>query len=115
MIDITSREASGVTVVDIEGKMNTEASPDAEKFVNALLEDGVINLLFNFERLDFVASTGLRVILSTGKKLSKIGGRLVLCSPNLTVMDVLKMSGFSKMFNVFDTEGEALSSFTQTK
>jgi len=109
MIDISSRDENGATVVDIEGKMNTEASPEAEKFISALLDDGAVKILLNFEHLDFVASTGLRVILSTGKKLSKIGGKLVICNPNLTVMDVLKMSGFTTMFKVFATEEEALT------
>ena len=111
MIDITARDEGEITVVDIEGKMNTGASPDAEKFLNALLEDGVTKILLNLENLDFIASTGLRVILATGKKLAGVSGKLAICSPNLTVMDVLKMSGFSQMFNVFDSEEEALSNF----
>ena len=111
MIDISSRDEGEITVVEIEGKMNTSASPDAEKFLNALLEDGVTKILLNLENLDFIASTGLRVILATGKKLAGVSGKLAICSPNLTVMDVLKMSGFSQMFNVFDSEEEALSNF----
>ncbi len=111
MIDITSRDENKVMVVEIEGKMNTGASPDAEKYLNELLDEGASNILLNLEYLDFIASTGLRVILSTGKKLAKLGGKLVICNPNLTVMDVLKMSGFSQMFNVFDSEEEGLGSF----
>jgi anti-anti-sigma factor len=111
MIDITSRDENGVTVVEIEGKMNTGASPDAEKYLNGLLDEGATKLLLNLENLDYIASTGLRVILSTGKKLAGVGGKLVICKPNLTVMDVLKMSGFSQMFNVFESEEEALAGF----
>lgn len=111
MIDITSREEGGITIVEIEGKMNTGASPDAEKFMNRLLDEGVTKVLLNLEHLDFIASTGLRVILSTGKKLAGVSGKLVICNPNLTVMDVLKMSGFSQMFSVFDSEEAALTSF----
>ena len=112
MIDISSRDENGATVVDIEGKMNTEASPEAEKYMSALLDDGATKILMNFENLDFVASTGLRVILMTGKKLAKTGGKLAICNPNLTVMDVLKMSGFSKIFDVYENEKEALNSLT---
>ena len=111
MIDISSRDENSIKVVEIEGKLNTGASPDAEKFLNGLLEDGATKIILNLEFLDFIASTGLRVILSTGKKLAKVGGKLVICNPNLTVMDVLKMSGFSQMFSVFESEEEALGSF----
>ncbi len=111
MIDVDSREENGVQVVEVEGKLNTGASPDLDKFLTALIEDGAINILLNLEYLDFIASTGLRIILATGKKLVGVGGKLVICNPNLMVMDVLKMSGFSQMFDVFESEEEALGSF----
>ena len=111
MIDLDSREENGVQIVEVEGKLNTGASPDLDKFLTAIIEDGTINILLNLEYLDFIASTGLRVILATGKTLVGVGGKLVICNPNLVVMDVLKMSGFSQMFEVFDSEDEALKSF----
>ena len=111
MIDITSRDEGDIKVVDIEGKLNTGASPEAEEYINELIDGGATKILLNLEELDFISSTGLRVILATGKKLSEIGGKLVLCSPNHTVSDVFRMSGFNQMFSVLDTEDEALKKF----
>ena len=111
MIDVTSKEENGVQVVEVEGKLNTGASPDLDKYLKALLDDGATKIILNLEYLDYIASTGLRVILATGKKLVGVGGKLVICNPNLMVMDVLKMSGFSQMFDVFESEEEALGSF----
>jgi anti-anti-sigma factor len=100
-----------VIVVYFMGKMDTRTSPEAEKYVNGLLDEGETNILMNFEDLDFISSTGLRVVLSTGKKLMASSGKLTLCNPNITVNDVLKMSGFNRMFGVFETEEEALASY----
>ena len=111
MIDITSRDEGDIKVVVIEGKLNTGASPDAEAFINDLIDDGVTKILINLDDLDFISSTGLRVILATGKKLSEMGGKLVLCNPNHTVSDVFRMSGFNQMFSVLESEEEALNSF----
>jgi len=111
MIDISSRNEGDIMVVEIAGKLNTGASPEAEAYVNDLIDEGATKILFNLEDLDFISSTGLRVILATGKKLTKLGGKLVLCSPNHTVSDVFKMSGFNQMFSVLDTEDEALKNF----
>jgi anti-sigma B factor antagonist len=111
MLDIEDREVNGITVVDFFGKMNTSTSPEAEKFVNQLLDQGANKIILNLDELDFISSTGLRVILATGKKLSASEGKLVICSPNITVKDVLDMSGFSTMFNVYETEAEALENF----
>ena len=111
MLDIEHEEKGNVTVVYFFGKMDTGTSPEAEKYVNKLLDQGTNNIVMNLEELDFISSTGLRVILSTGKKLMASGGKETLCSPNITVNDVLKMSGFNRMFGVFDTEEEALASY----
>ncbi|UCH59614.1 MAG: STAS domain-containing protein [Anaerolineales bacterium] len=111
MIDVSSRDENGVQIVEVEGKLNTGASPDLEKYLSTLVEEGWTKILLNLEYLDFIASTGLRVILATGKRLVGTGGKLVICNPNLMVMDVLKMSGFNQMFEVCDSEEEALENF----
>ena len=111
MLDIEHEKKDAVTVVYFMGKMDTRTSPEAEKYVNGLLDEGETNILMNFEELDFISSTGLRVILATGKKLMASSGKLTLCSPNITVNDVLKMSGFNRMFGVFETEEDALGSY----
>lgn len=111
MLDIEHEKKNNVTVVYFMGKVDTRTSPEAEKYVNGLLDEGETNILMNLGELDFISSTGLRVILSTGKKLMASNGKLTMCSPNITVNDVLKMSGFNRMFGVFDTEEEALASY----
>ena len=111
MIDITSREQNGVLIVEIEGKMGSVTSPEVEEYLNSLLDKGTTKILLNLEKLEFITSTGLRVMLSTGQKLHKNGGKMAICNPNLTVKDILEMSGFSQIFNVFDTEELGLSSF----
>lgn len=111
MLDIEHEEKNGVSVVYFMGKLDTRTSLEAEKYVNEIVDDGADNILMNFEDLDFISSTGLRIILATGKKLTSAGGKLTLCSPNITVNDVLKMSGFNRMFGVFESEEEALETY----
>lgn len=111
MIDIQSHEWEGITIVEIAGKLNTGASPEAEAFMMDLIADGANKIVINLDELDMISSTGLRVILASGKKLASSSGKLVICNPNHTVADVLKMSGFNLMFQVFDSEDEALASF----
>jgi anti-anti-sigma factor len=111
VLDIEHQEKDSVAVVYFMGKLDTRTSSEAEKYVNGLLDEGANNILMNFEDLDFISSTGLRIILATGKKLTSSGGKLTICSPNITVNDVLKMSGFNRMFAVYESEEEALESY----
>ena len=52
---------------------------------------------------------GLRVLLSTMKKLKKAGGKLHLCGMNPTVKEVFVISGFSSIFSIFDNRAAALA------
>jgi len=108
---IEIRESQGVQIVAFEGNLDTNTSPEAEKKINELIDGGKQKLLVNFEQLNFIASSGLRVLLATVKKLKASGGDLRICGLNATVQEVFDISGFVTILNVKGTEQEALSSF----
>lgn len=110
-MNISARESGDVIIVDFEGKLNTTTSPEAEAFIGALVEQGAAKILLNFAMLDFISSTGLRVVLYYGKKLGQLNGEIRLCSLNDTVAEIFDMSGFSSMFKVFGDEVSALNNF----
>ena len=108
---IEIRESQGVQIVAFEGNLDTNTSPEAEKKINELIDAGNQKLLVNFEQLNFIASSGLRVLLATVKKLNTSGGALRICSLNATVQEVFDISGFVTILSVKSTEEDALSSF----
>ena len=108
---IETRESQGIQIVAFEGNLDTNTSPEAEVTINELIDAGEQKLLVNFEQLNFIASSGLRVLLATAKKLKASGGDLRICSLNSTVQEVFDISGFITILNVKPTEEEALSSF----
>jgi len=110
-MDIQVREAGGVSILDITGNLDTNNSPAAENEVNRLLENGSDRILFNFKNLNFIASSGLRILLATAKKLKTTGGKMVVCSLNDTVQEVFDISGFASILNLASDEDEALTSF----
>jgi anti-sigma B factor antagonist len=108
---IEIRESQGVQIVAFEGNLDTNTSPEAENKINELIDGGAQKLLVNFEQLNFIASSGLRVLLATVKKLNASGGALRICSLNATVQEVFDISGFITILSVKSTEEDALSSF----
>lgn len=110
-LELSDRTVDGITVVDIEGKMNTSTSPDADSYLSDLVSSGCNRFLLNMNGVDYISSSGLRVVLSTGKKLGASGGKLVFCNLNPSVGEVFRVSGFNSIFPVFETESEALNSF----
>ena len=110
-MEIQTRETNDIKIVDFTGKLDTNTSPDAEKHLNGLIGLQAKKVLVNLEKLDYISSAGLRVLLSTNKQLQNTGGILRICKLNDVVQEIFDISGFSSIFNVFSTEDEALSDF----
>ena len=108
---IEVRDSSDVKILEFEGNLDTNTSPDAEATINELIDNGSTMLLANFEELNFISSAGLRVLLATAKKLRGTGGDLRICALNPTVQEVFDISGFGSILSVYSSESEALSSF----
>jgi anti-anti-sigma factor len=100
-----------VTVVEMEGNLDTNTSVEAQDHVNGLMDDGAAKLLVDFTKVDFVSSAGLRVLLATAKKLGGIGGSLRICGLNEAVNEVFEISGFSTILEVFPTRDDAMQGF----
>jgi len=108
-MEVTSKTKGEAIVIYLNGELTTTNSPEAQTEINEVLESAKCKLVvINVENVDFIASTGLRIILALGKKLEESGTELVVCSANPTNKSVFKMAGFSRLFKIFDTEEEAL-------
>ncbi len=109
-MEVTSRCVDKAIIIYVDGDLTTTSSPKVEAEINEFLEGTAANVVLNVEKVNFVASTGLRIILVLGKRLKGDGLKLIMCSMNDTTKSVFKISGFSKLFPIFETEEEALES-----
>ena len=110
-MQISVKTTNEVTVLAFEGKLDTQTSPDALKQLTQLIGDGGKNFLVNFEKLDYISSAGLRVLLAAAKQLKGVDGELRICSLNEVVGEVFDISGFTTIFKVFGSEPDALDGF----
>ncbi len=111
VMEISSDVVDGVTVVKLEGSLDTQSSPDAQIALGELVDGGARGIVCNFADVEFVSSAGLRVLLATAKKLGALQGEIRVCEMNPVVKDVFEISGFSMIIKVFDTEPEAMQGF----
>ncbi|MBR5230338.1 MAG: STAS domain-containing protein [Firmicutes bacterium] len=84
--------------IEIVGRLDTTTAPALDKTINEDIED-VKDLVLDFEKLEYVSSAGLRVILSAQKKMQKIGSMKVrnVCED---VMEVFEMTGFADILEI---------------
>ena len=93
----TKRNASELTVA-LSGRLDTNTAPELEKTLNTSLE-GVNTLFINMEKLDYISSAGLRVLLAAQKTMNKQGEmRVVLV--NETVMEIFEVTGFADILTI---------------
>jgi anti-sigma B factor antagonist len=110
-MQIHARNENDVTVVTLQGEMDTLSSPGAETFLNGLRANGAKKILLNFKKLSFVSSAGLRVLLAAAKQLKVAGGGLRVCSLNPEVKEVFDITGFSTLLPVSEDEPTGLAGF----
>jgi anti-sigma B factor antagonist len=108
IMEINEREKQGVSIVDIKGKMDTITSSEAERYLFRLINQGNKKILLNFADLDFMTSSGLRVLLATSQTLHDAGGELCIYAVNGTVQKLFEISGFTAFLHICDDEAQAL-------
>ena len=100
-----------VTVFSLEGRLDALTSPVLEGKLNEQIGQGRVKILLDFSRIDYLSSAGMRLLLSTTKKLKSKEGKLALASINDEVMEIIKMAGFERILHIFKSENEAFKSF----
>ena len=110
-MEIVEREEGEVCVLGFVGRLDTNTTPDAEARISSLLDAGTNKLLISFEKIDYVSSAGLRLLLATAKRMKGSAGDLRICCLNATVQEVFDISGFASILSVSATEREALDAF----
>jgi len=93
------REATE-TVAIINGRVDTVTASELEKVVSPLFAEAGITLVFDCANLEYVSSSGLRVILTAHKMVAAKGGKFILRNLNKEVRQVIDLTGFSRILTI---------------
>ena len=85
-------------IIGIAGRLDTSTAPDLDKIINEDVADNE-KLVLDFNKLEYISSAGLRVLLSAQKKMQKLG-TMKLINVCEDVMEVLEMTGFSDILTI---------------
>ncbi len=86
--------------VKIIGRLDTIAAADLNKAIEPYLNTKEINMQIDCQEMNYIASSGLRTLLTLHKELHNGGGSLVISGVQPTVMQVLQMTGFDTFLNI---------------
>ncbi len=98
MLHIEKKQDQDTLTIFLEGRLDTTTSPDLEEMLKGSL-DGVANLILDFEKLEYISSAGLRVLLSTQKVMNK-QGEMKLIHVRNEVIEIFEVTGFLDILTV---------------
>lgn len=112
-VKIKERMRDGVAILEMSGKLM--GGPDAEAFdetIKTLIHEGCRNVIVNMERVNWVNSTGLGILISGYTTLKKSGGELKLLKVSDRIENIFIVSKLFTVFQSFRDEEEAVKSFS---
>lgn len=96
----TIREIADTTKVELIGDLDTAAAQETEKDFKPLMEAQKKNIIIDCKDLNYISSSGLRLMLSLLKSCKPNGNTLTLENMNDNIKKVFTMTGFSSLFNI---------------
>ena len=99
---ITKTENGNTTTIAVEGRLNTTTANEFGNEVKALLETAE-NIVFDFDKVEYISSTGLRVLLFAQKEMNKRGSMKII-NVSEDVYDVMRDVGFTGISEIYMKE-----------
>jgi len=97
-MNIEQTRNENALVIALEGRLDTMTAPELEAALKTALE-GVEELTFDFEKLDYISSAGLRVLLAAQKTMNRQGSMKVVHA-NEIIMEIFEVTGFSDILTI---------------
>ena len=106
-MEITERKVGDVCVVGITGRLDSGTSDSLAQRLHHLIDGGERRLVIDGQKLDYISSTGLRVLLVAAKRLKAVDGRIVLSSLKPHIFEVFEIAGFKSILPIYGTADQA--------
>ena len=79
-MEIIENKQDEILIFKLKGRLDWQTSPDFEEKIMSAINDGTNIIHLDFEELEYISSTGVRVILRAYKNLKRLDGRFVIRS-----------------------------------
>ena len=107
--EVTVEERGGTVHVKLQGELDISTAGPLEDNLQRVEADGPSLLVVDLSRLDFMDSTGLRLLISADQRARAEGRRFVLVRGNDIVQRVLRLTGLDERLEIVDEPGALAS------
>jgi len=113
-LSIARRTQDAVTILSVNGEVDMHTAAELESALQACLEGDDPRIIVNGAGLDYISSAGLGVFMAYIEDVRERGGDIKIAALQPKVFDVFDLLGFPMLFDILDTEQEALDRFAAT-
>lgn len=111
-MELETKKIDNIVIIYLSGRLDVHLSADIEKEINKIIKvEPDADLLLNLLNVEYMSSSGLRIFVSTMRILKENNRKLKLCHINNAVKKIFEVVELMDMFDIYDTEEDALTSF----
>jgi anti-sigma B factor antagonist len=112
LMEISIIEYKHCSMLKATGRVDSSTAPILGDAMNKIMDSGVFKIVFDMSELEYISSSGLRVIINTQKNCKRYNrGELVLASVPLKIYSALDLAGFLPFFKIIDDVTAAVGQF----
>jgi len=108
---ISQKEANGINTYEIKGDIDINSSPDIREAFEKGIKNKMMKILVNLNGVSYVDSSGLATLVEMLKKTRVYGGKLRISNLAPKVKSLFEITKLEKLFEIFETEEEAIAGF----
>ena len=110
-MNIKQESEGNIVILTLEGRLDTLNFALLDKEITSLIEKNQKNIILDCDDLDYVSSSGLRILLKALKQVNSAGGRFTICHLQPQIIQIFKISGFDHLFEIYPGRKEAVASY----
>jgi anti-sigma B factor antagonist len=99
-----------IPVISVSGKIDAVTSKELENALAGLIDKNRNFLIIDMEKVEYLSSSGLRVLMASKNKLKKKDGDLLLAALQPFVKEVFSLTGAMRFFSIYPGHREAIKS-----
>src|SRR6266480_752711 len=109
-LDVETGTKDGASVVTLRGEIDVYTAPRLRQTLIDLVEGGATNIVVDMEKVDFLDSTGLGVLVGGLKRVKDKEGSMKLVATQDRILKIFDITGLAKVFPIFGSLDQALGS-----
>jgi anti-anti-sigma factor len=108
-MDFNFKKTGNMIIIYLKGRVDVHQCAEIEQEIGKLISfESTSHLLFNMTDVEYISSSGLRIIVSTMKILKDDNRKMAICNLNNAVKKIFEVVQITDMFNIFDSEEDAV-------